>query len=191
MADGIILKMVKFKLMQQQKPQPGDMIVNPLSEFKTVAEKRVAYNRELTKYVAWTDFGETIPLGMHGAEFNNVDFIGGLWRVQRQFNHEVVQARDGREFVLGKKLSYQEHTKFEFYDADLVGINCYGRYIVAKAPKIGFPGYVMAKYETDKGTFWAYGDSITKARAFLAIKLYDEYQNVIEETIQQKKGKSK
>ena len=42
----------------------------------------------------------------------------------------------------------------------------------------GIPN-VVAKYETDKKTYCAYGNGIEQARAFLGIKLYDECRDLI------------
>ena len=174
---------------ERQRPQKNDTITNPLSQFKTVAEKRVAYNNALTSgAVAYIDFDKTIELGGVGAEFNDVEFIGGLWRVQRPFNHKIIRARDGQDFVLGEKLPHQEHTKFDFYNAYMVNTNCYGRYLVEN--RAGFD-YIVAKYETNRGVFWAYGKTIADARAFLAIKVYDEYQDVIENEILRNRINSK
>ena len=39
--------------------------------------------------------------------------------------------------------------------------------------------YYVAKYTTDQGTYWSYGNTIEQARAFLGIKLYDEYMDLI------------
>lgn len=185
----LIKKKVQEKERRKRESSPNDAIVNPLSEFKTVAQKRAAFNSALDhRAVAYIDFNETILLGTSGAEFNDVEFIGGLWRVQRPFNHETVRSRDGREFVLGEKLPHQEHTKFDFFKAYMVAVNCYGRYIAEN--KSG-DYYVMARYETNRGTFWAYGKTISDARAFLAIKVYDEYQDVIEDEIQRNRARVK
>ena len=55
----------------------------------------------------------------------------------------------------------------------MVGLNCYGRFIV------GGPEVIVAKYDTDRGTYWSYGPTLEQARAFLGIKLYDEYMDLI------------
>ncbi len=171
---------------EKQRPQKSDTITNLLSQFKTVAEKRAAYNNALDSgALAYIDYNKSVKLGTPGAEFNDVEFIGGLWRVQRLFNHETVRSRDGREFVLGEKLPHQEHTKFDFFKAYMVTVNCYGRYIAEN--KSG-DYYVMARYETNRGIFLAYGKTISDARAFLAIKVYDEYQDVIEDEIQRNRA---
>ena len=174
---------------EQYRPQQNDAIVNSLSEFQTVAQKRAAYNRALENgALAWRAFGNSVKLGTPGAMFNDVEFIGGLWRIQRPFDHETIRARDGREFMLNEKLPHQEHTKFDFFKAYTVSTNCYGKYICEN--KAGYD-YILAQYKTNRGTFWAYGKTISDARAFLAIKVYDEYQDVIENEINQNMSRTK
>jgi hypothetical protein len=162
---------------EKQRPQKSDTITNPLSEFKTVAQKRAAYNNALDAGAdAWIDFDKTIKLGAPGAEFKDVEFIGGLWRVQRPFNRKITRVRD-RDFTLGEKLPHQEHTNFDFFKAYMVTTNCYGRFIFEN--KDGYDN-IVARYETKRGTFWAYGKTIADARAFLAISIYDSYQDLID-----------
>ena len=174
---GFIMKRLTEKLEARKQPALGDRITNPISEFKTVAEKRVAYNRALdNQSEAWIDANTKITIGRRGAEFNDVEFIGGFWRVQRHFGHKITRVRDS-DFVLGDKLPRQEHTKFDFYRAYRVGLTCYGYYISENSD--GYD-YIVAKYETNRGTFWSYGKTIADARAFLAISIYDAYQDVID-----------
>ena len=174
------MQRVQKKLDDRKKPCPNDKIVNTLSEFRTVAQKRSAYNDGLNKNAgARIDSNTTIALGVRGAEFNNVDFIGGEWRVQRPFDKKITHVRD-RDFVLGEKLPRQEHTKFDFFKAYIVGKNCYGDYISENDN--GYD-YIVAKYDTNRGTYWSYGKTIADARAFLAISIYDAYQDVIDREI--------
>jgi len=172
---GILLKAVEQKFKESQMPNLDDKITNPMSEFKTVAEKRAAYDAARGRAKAFfLDHREIkyIVLGYRGAEFNNVEFIAGAWRIQNKFDYQIINVR-GKDFVLGDKLPHQERTKFDFYRAYSVGNNCYGKYI--------FPStdYIVAKYATPRGTYWAYGQTIEQARAFLGIKLYDEHQDLI------------
>ena len=88
-------------------------------------------------------------------------------------------------FVIGNKLPHVEHTLFDFYEAYSVGENCYGKYKNVK------PDYIVAKYVTARGTYSAYGKTIEDARAYLGIKLYDEFQDVIHKSINTQKTKSK
>lgn len=170
---------------ERYRPSPNDKITNPMNSLKakesglvvsytTVAEKRALYNNALdNNAVAYTGFKETIPLGAPGAEFNDVEFISGLWRVQKKFPYEITKVRD-KEFVLVKKLPHQEHTKFEFYSAVCAIWGGSGQ-----SADIEHPDWIVAKYETARGTYWSYGRNIAEARAFLGIELYDNHQDLI------------
>lgn len=174
---------------ERQRPSPDDKITNPLNSadakgngldtaYTTVAEKRALYNRALDENaVAYTGFQEYIPLGDPGAEFNDVEYIAGLWRVQKKFPYKITNVRK-KDFVLIKKLPHQEHTKFEFYSAATItwgGNGC--------SADIAHPDWVVAKYKTNRGIYMAYGRTIEQARAFLGIKMYDEYQDLIDAEI--------
>lgn len=104
--------------------------------------------------------------------FECVDFIAGLWRVQRDFDEKIQMVR-GKEFVLLGKINKQEKNLFEYFDAESVGNNCYGRYI------FGTPDCVVAKYDTDNGPLWSYGATLEQARAFLGIALFDKHIDLI------------
>jgi hypothetical protein len=175
----IIKRKLKERHDKKYNPQPGDRIANPLSEFKTVADKRAAYNAAMDcrEYAMDQDYNK-ILLGNSGAEFNNVEFIGGIWRIQTKFDFEITPVRD-RQFVLLSKLPHQERTLFEFYRASHVAFNCYGPFCSCVAD------YVVAKYETDNETYWSYGRSVEEARAFLGIKMYDEYMYLINSVARQ------
>lgn len=144
--------------------------MNGLSSYNTLEEKKKAYAQSVKKgAVAYTEDGRQMPLlNFH---IDKVDFVAGLWRVQRNFNSEIQEVRDQR-FVLVKKLPHQEKNHFEFYSAVRVYENAYGLQL-SRIPEI------VAKYETAQGTFWSYGQTIEQARAFLGIRLYDVYQEVI------------
>lgn len=167
---GILMSRVTDKFNQRLESHSDDKITNALSEYKTVSEKRAAYNSAIKAggVYAVGATGERIMLGRAGAEFNDVEFIGGLWRIQNKFNQKITVVR-GREFVLLEKLPRQEKTKFEFYSAELVGNNCYGRSVH------GRQDFIVAQC----GEYSAYGQTIEQARAFLGIKLYDEFQDLI------------
>ena len=120
--------------------------------------------------LAYSCDGKTRPL--KDCDILDVKFIAGLWRVQNKFEHNIQRVRD-QEFVLLEKINRTEKNKFEFYRACRVGHNCYGRFVV------GGMEQVVAKYETDKQTYWSYGNTIEQARAFLGIRLYDEYSDLI------------
>ncbi|MBO4480341.1 MAG: hypothetical protein J5742_01800 [Alphaproteobacteria bacterium] len=170
---------------ERYRPSPNDKITNPINSetskkngydtsYTTVAGKRVLYNQGLdNNAVAYVSFQESIPLGSPGAEFNDVEFIAGLWRVQKKFPYEITAVRD-RQFVLIKKLPHIEKTKFEFYSAASVIWGGTGA-----SADVASPDWIVAKYATPRGTYWAYGRTIEQARAFLGIKMYDEYQDLI------------
>ncbi len=161
---------------------PDDKITNPLAIddrgskplYKNIEEKRIAFELGVEDGMnAYIGFKEYIPLGAPGAEFNDVEFIAGLWRVQKKFPYEITEVRD-RQFVLVEKLPRTEKNKFEYHKAALAtwgGTGC--------SADIAHPDWIVAKYETPRGTFMSYGQSIEQARAFLAISIYDEYQNLI------------
>ena len=161
---------------------PDDKITNPLavSEFGSkplytnIEEKRIAFELGVESgMVAYTGFQHYIPLGGPGAEFNDVEFIAGLWRVQKKFPYEITKVRN-KEFVLGDKLPHQEHTHFEFYPATSVVWGGNG-----PSADVEHPDWVVAKYETARGTYWSYGRNIAEARAYLGIELYDKHQDLI------------
>ena len=161
---------------------PDDKITNPLAIdnngckplYENIEEKRIAFELGVEDGMnAYTGFKEYIPLGGPGAAFNDVEFIGGLWRVQKKFPYKITQVRD-RQFVLVEKLPRAEKNKFEYYTAAAAvwsGTGC--------SADVAKPNWIVAKYETPRGTFMSYGQSIEQARAFLAISIHDEYQNLI------------
>lgn len=200
---GIIMETVKRKLAYKDKvkkldffcgvlnrlsddkyrPHEEDAIVNPLSEFKTVAEKRTAYNNALdTNAKVLVKFNEFVPLGSIGAGFNDVEYVAGIWRKQNKFSYDTIKLQDDKEFVLLNKLNRQEHTGFDFYNADAVCWNGMGRYCEF------IPSYVLATRNTTRGVFYAYGSvlsegvsaAISRARAHLTCKLFDGFQDVFE-----------
>ena len=79
----------------------------------------------------------------------------------------------GKEFVLYDKLNRIENNKFEYYNAEIVANNCYGKYL------FGTADYVVAKYDTDNGPLWSYGSTMEQARAFLGILLFDKHIDLI------------
>ena len=134
-------------------------------------EKFRDYNRDRRAGVlAYKSDGTTVPL--ESVKLSNVEFVAGLWRVQNPFPHKIQEVR-GTKFVLTERLPHIEKNLFEFYRASMVSENCYGPFITPGAT------HVVAKYITDHGTYWSYGTTIEQARAFLGIKLYDEYMDLI------------
>lgn len=142
---------------------------NPLAT-QTIAEKRKQYDTDCRRNaMAYTQSCMHVPL--RNVKFENVEFIGGLWRIQHTNNFDIIQVRDCK-MILGERLAHHEKTFFEYYTAALVGYNCYG--------PIRTPfDMVVAKYTTDAGTYWSYGKNIAEARAYMGIRLYDQYQELI------------
>lgn len=135
---------------------------------------------------AVNDKGKKIPLGDEGAEHQNVDKVGGIWRIQNTLPYKITRVRD-QDMVLIKKLDHQEKTLFEFYTAKHVSYNCYGPFIIDNFNT----DYIVTKYETDKETYWGYGKTIEDARAYLGVKLYDEYKDLINSVACRKKSNAK
>lgn len=127
-----------------------------------------------------------IKLGEEGADHFNVDKVGGIWRIQSKFPYKITRVRD-QDMVLTKKLNRVENTLFEFWGAKKVSYNCYGPFIIDSSRT----DYVVAKYETDNEILWGYGKTIEDARAYLGIKLYDEYKDVINAIACKNKMKNK
>ena len=174
---------------EKYRPSPDDRATNKLASYYieckdkkeqkrqdklNTAAKRVQYNRALDAgAVAYTGFKQSVPLGAPGAEFNDVEYIAGLWRVQKKFSYEITDVRD-RQFVLVQKLPRNEKNKFEYYTAATAFWNGSGC-----SADVTHPDWIVAKYETPRGTYWSYGRTIEQARAFLAISIYDAYQDLI------------
>lgn len=147
---------------------------NPLAEYKDPVAKHRAFNSAAASgKVAWDASGREYSL--RGLNIDDVEFIAGVWRVQNKFDKQIQLVR-GEELVLDERLNRTERNHFEFYRAHLVGLNCYGRFVLSS------PGVIVAKYETDDETHWAYGKTLEQARAFLGIRLYDKYMDLIHAT---------
>ena len=160
------------------------MINNSLSDFKSDTLKVAAYIRDKSKktVVAYKSDGTTVSL--RDCRIDNVEFVAGLWRVQNDFPYKIENVRK-KNFVIGRKFPHVERTKFDFYEAFAVGENCYGKYMSTH------PDYIVAKYETARGVFSAYGRTIEDARAYLGMKLYDEFQDVLHKAINTQPQKQK
>ena len=161
------------------------MIRNSYSDFKNDTERFVTYikdKRNKNTVYAYKSDGSTVPLSE--CRLVNLEHVGGLWRVQNVFPYTIENVRK-KDFVIGKKLPHVERTLFDFYEAYSVGENCYGKYRFDK------PDYIVAKYVTSRGVYSAYGKTIEDARAYLGIKLYDEFQDVIHNAINTQNQKAK
>jgi len=186
---------------ERYRPSPDDRIINTeLSDLKTVAEKRRRYNSDLDKGVmALLPGGQPVLLGADGAKFNDVDLLGGLWRVQKPFDaseYKIVDIFDNKnktylKFALLKKLDRQERTNFEFYDAARVYWGAFG------LSSCFSPDFIIAKYDTNRGVFYSYRckltdpDALANARAHLAGKVLEAYQDLIENEIKQSREQQK
>lgn len=169
--------------------------LNPLSDFwvsqkdgKRMEEcyaniiKRVQFINDVYKKKAINEHLKEITLGENGATEDKVDRIAGVWRIQRNFPYKITHVRD-KDFILLNKINRIENTLFEFWNAKSVGYNCYGPFV----SKGDTYDYIVAKYETDNGTYWGYGHTLESARAFLGLKLYDEYKELINSVACRKK----
>lgn len=142
---------------------------NPMAA-QTIAQKQLQYNNDCAQNArAYKSDETTVPLC--DVPVGRVEFIGGLWRVQDKNDYNISMIRD-RPMILGARIEHNEKTFFEYYRAALLTYNCYG----PLEPRFDM---IVAKYTTDKGTYWSYGRTIADARAFLGIRLYDEYMDLI------------
>lgn len=142
---------------------------NPLAQ-QTLKQKQKLYNSDVKRNaVAYNCTLTKIPLNTLRIE--NVEFIGGMWRVQKDCDYQIKEIR-GKEILLGTRIDHDEKTFFEYYHGAILAYNCYG-------PIYPTFDLVVARYVTDKGEYWSYGKTIADARAFLGIKLYDEYMDLI------------
>lgn len=137
---------------------------NPLSEL-TDEQKFTKFAEDIKKRGM---FAYTIDGGLYLEDQipQNVDFIGGLWRVQNRFNHKITKIHD-KEFVIGEKIERSKLPKeeipiFDYYTAATLGLNCYG-YI------LGEFNHIVANC----GKVWAYGKDIAMARSKLSGKVMD------------------
>jgi len=146
---------------------------NPLDEYKNTKKKSAALLRARENGVMAIDSnGNETPV--KDFAMNKLAFVGCMWRIQETLDLPIMRIR-GKDMILTKKIDHTETTLFDFYRGKEVKYNCYGPFVI-KDDKYD---YIVAKYETDKETYWAYGKSIEEARAFMGIKLYDEYKDVI------------
>ena len=153
------------------KPLPNGLV---LTEKQAEFAKIGAFCNDVYNVKAITANGRKITLGDRGAKLENVDMVAGLWRVQKKFPHKITRVRD-KDMVLMNKINHNENTKFEYWTAKLVGYNCYGPFIT----KDGKPDFIVSHCIVGKNEFWGYGATIESARAFLGLKIWDEYRDVI------------
>jgi len=145
-----------------------------VTAYKTEQEKKKLYECALIGDAYAID-EKNVKHPLMSLPLDKVDFIGGLWRVQRIFDKQTQFVR-GKEFVLYDKINKQEKNLFEYYNAEVVGNNCYGKWV------FGTPDCVVAKYDTGNGPLWSYGATLEQARAFLGIALFDKHIDLIHAT---------
>ena len=143
-----------------------------------------AFCRDVYKAKAVTANGRKITLGKRGAKLENVDKVAGLWRIQTKFPHKITRVRD-KDVVLIKKSKQKDSTNFKYWEAKVVGYNCHGPFIFSGEK----PDLIVARYDTDDGPLWGYGATIEAARAFLGLKIWDKYKDVIHAAVRGKKTK--
>lgn len=138
---------------------------NPLSEL-TPQETAIKFNKDIENGGAFVHTWDGKKLNLENCQLAKIEFIGGLWRFQKEFNHEIKKVRD-KEFVLGGKINKSQLPKeeipiFNYYTAAMVNLNCYG-YILDEF------NYIVANC----GNAWSYGKSISDTRAYLSSKVID------------------
>ncbi|MCR5194480.1 MAG: hypothetical protein K6B71_03075 [Alphaproteobacteria bacterium] len=146
---------------------------NKLDTYKNTREKSSAWVDAVYKGVLAVDEkGNRFPVKNY--DMSELAFVAGVWRVQRDFPYEIINVRN-IDMVLLNKIDRKESTLFEFWNAKHVEYNCYGPFVsTGKSHE-----YVVAKYATATRTYWGYGKNLEEARAYLGLKLYDEYKDVI------------
>lgn len=190
-----LMEIIEKKLKEREEkihtPSPDDKVVNDLADYgKDIAKKREKYNVDVDNRV-YAYQKEGAPVLLREVDFNDVDFIGGVWRVQEPFDargYQMVEIRD-KKFVLLNKLPRQERTKFEFYNAASVNWGAFG--LVSDFE----PVFIIAKYDTNRGVFYSYRCKLTdpyaleNARAHLAGKVLEAYQDLVENEILRSKSR--
>ncbi|HOY47574.1 MAG TPA: hypothetical protein PLZ05_03170 [Alphaproteobacteria bacterium] len=136
---------------------------NPLSEF-TYEQIVVKYNLDLEKNKNTRAYSDgNVENFLKDFNPDQVDFIGGLWRVQKDFPYEIKTIHD-KKFIIGEKidrknLPTQELPIYNYFTASTFHANCYGLILD------GFD-YIIVK----SGKGLAYGKDISMARSKLSGK---------------------
>ena len=163
-------------LSPEEKRKLYDACTGPKEPSADILNKFALANDKRPYNTVYTSSNERVPLCE--VEIENVEFIGGLWRLQDPIPEKIYLIRD-KESVLGEKLK-EESNHFEYYKAMPVGWNCYGLIMWDY-------DYIVAIYDTKRGKFCSYGRSREQARAFLGIKLYEVFSGLINEQLQKQK----
>ena len=139
---------------------------NPLAD-KSIDQTMMLYKLDSEKtekpVKAHAEDGSSVPLKEAG--FANVEFIAGLWRIQRKFDNEIIKVSDVLQknihyFILDKERSVKESNQFTYYAASMVYPNCYGW-------QKSQGGYIVAKHEVFGDVHWSYEKNLEASRAFM------------------------
>ncbi len=156
------------------------VLENPMDEYKTFADRKKAYDLACTQNGVYAVDVNLKKIPLNKVSVKKLAFVGGFWRVQKHFPYEITRVRD-KDMVIMDRIKYRDKTEFEYYNAKDVGYNCYGPFTINGNTS----DYVVSKSVTNKGVCWGYGKSIESARAFLGLKLLDEYMDVVKAAMNQ------
>ena len=156
------------------------VLENPMDEYKTFADRKKAYDIACTQNGIYAVDANLRKIPLNKVSVNRLAFVGGFWRVQNHFPYEITRVRD-RDMVIMDRIKYRDKTEFEYYNAKSVGYNCYGPFMTNGKTS----DYIVSKSMTNKGVCWGYGKTIESARAFLGLKLLDEYMDVVKSAMNQ------
>lgn len=151
-----------------------------LDEISALMYKNIQFCKDVYKEEAVDEHLKKITLGENGATKEMVDKVAGVWRIQRNFPYEITRVRD-KDMVIMDRINYKDKTGFEYYNTKCVGYNCYGPFMTGGNTS----DYIVSKSVTNKGVCWGYGKTIESARAFLGLKLLDEYMDVVKSVMNQ------
>ena len=154
---------------------------NPLAEYQKSKEKRHAFAvDQKSGCVAYKSNGTAVPL--QDLSIDNVEFIGGRWRVQDMVTYNIRRISD-RDIIIGEQIPCSDLMCFDYYRASRLVYNCYG----PLTPKFDL---VVACFVAGDKTYWAYGTSTTTAGATLAMRMCEEYKYLLR-TFAQRRTKKK
>ena len=156
------------------------VLENPMDEYKTFADRKKAYDTACAQNGVYAIDANLNKIPLKKVNVSRLAFIGGFWRIQRHFPYEITRVRD-KDMVIMNKIKYRDKTEFEYYNAKSVGYNCYGPFTSSGNTS----DYIVSKSTTDRGICWGYGKTIEAARAFLGLKLFDEYMDVVKAAMKQ------
>lgn len=143
---------------------------NPLTRLDLKTKRRFFESDCRLGYLAYDSNGGRHAL--RDLNINDVEYIGGEWRIQNKAPENMKEIQ-GRHVVLGERIPGPKNSFFEFYNAQLVSVSCYGYYVL-KEPKI-----VVAKYETDEHIYWSYSVTLEFAQSAIEVCMYKKYRDLI------------